>query len=158
MAGTNRTTVNIAEGPVIILVEAQLPENIGMVARAMANFGLKELRLVSPREAFPHEKTIATASKANHILENALVFENLCDALSDLNFIYATTARARDSFKPARDPVYAMEVLRQKENNQHKTGIIFGRERAGLTNEEISYADEIISFPVNYSTKITILP
>ncbi len=136
-------------GPVIVLVEPQLPENIGMVARAMANFGLSELRLVHPREEFPNDKAIATASKADHIINGARVYDTLREAISDINFVFATTARERDGFKPVRSAVEAAETLRIKESSGERTAILFGRERWGLNNEEISLSDEIVTFPVN---------
>lgn len=149
MAGTDRQRPSIAEGPAIILVEPQLPENIGMVARAMANFGLTELRLVNPREAFPSEKARSAASKADHIIDGAILFDDLQSALADLNFVYATTARERDSFKQVRGPVEAGHILRSRFRAGEKVGIMFGRERVGLKNEELSLADELVTFPVN---------
>ncbi|WLT09561.1 RNA methyltransferase [Bartonella apihabitans] len=149
MAGTDRKRENMTGGPVIVLVEPQLPENIGMVARAMANFGLSELRLVNPREEFPNEKAIATASKADHIINGAQVFDSLREAISDINFVFATTARERDGFKPVRSAVEAADAMRIREKSGQRTAILFGRERWGLNNEEISLADEIVTFPVN---------
>ncbi|WP_100693270.1 RNA methyltransferase [Bartonella sp. 1-1C] len=149
MAGTNRKGQNVMNGPIIVLVEPQLSENIGMVARAMANFGLSKLRLVKPREIFPNEKARATASKADHIINDTLIFDTLCDAIADLNYVYATTARERCGFKTVKSAVEAANILRCYENIGHKTGILFGRERWGLENNEISLADEIITFPVN---------
>ena len=149
MAGTNSDLELIAEGPAIILVEPQLGENIGMVARAMANFGLAELRLVNPRDGWPSEKARAAASKADHVIDATKVYETLEDAVRDLNFVYATTARERYGFKPVRAPVTATETLRAKFKTGERTGIMFGRERWGLTNEEVALADEIVTFPVN---------
>ena len=149
MSGTNSERELIAEGPAIILVEPQLGENIGMVARAMANLGLAELRLVSPRDGWPNEKARSAASKADHVIDGAVVFETLEDATRDLNFVYATTARERYGFKPVRSPVYAASTLREKFKAGEKTGILFGRERWGLSNEEVALADEIVTFPVN---------
>ncbi|MGH6760231.1 MAG: RNA methyltransferase [Phyllobacterium sp.] len=149
MAGTDRERKLIAEGPAIILVEPQLPENIGMVARAMANFGLAELRLVRPRETFPNDKARSAASKADHVIDNAQVFDDLPSAIKDLNFIYATTARERDGHKQVRGPVEAGRVLRHRFLAGEKTGILFGRERFGLSNEEVGLADELVTFPVN---------
>ncbi|MQB21046.1 TrmJ/YjtD family RNA methyltransferase [Agrobacterium tumefaciens] len=149
MAGTNSDLELIAEGPAIILVEPQLGENIGMVARAMANFGLAELRLVNPRDGWPSEKARAAASKADHVIDATKVYETLEDAVRDLNFVYATTARERYGFKPVRAPVTATETLRAKFKSGERTGIMFGRERWGLTNEEVALADEIVTFPVN---------
>jgi len=149
MAGTNSERPLLAEGPAIILVEPQMGENIGMVARAMANFGLVELRLVNPRDGWPNERAQATASKADHIIEATKVYETLEEAIADLNFVYATTARERDGYKPVRSPVVAAETLRTKFKAGEGTGILFGRERWGLTNEEVALADEIVTFPVN---------
>ncbi|TCA30433.1 RNA methyltransferase [Rhizobium leguminosarum bv. viciae] len=149
MAGTNSERQLLAEGPAIILVEPQMGENIGMVARAMANFGLAELRLVNPRDGWPNEKALATASKADHVIETTKVYDTLEQAVADLNFVYATTARERDGYKPVRSPVIAAETLRARFRAGEGTGILFGRERWGLTNEEVALADEIVTFPVN---------
>ncbi|WP_040677058.1 RNA methyltransferase [Nitratireductor pacificus] len=149
MAGTDKQQDMLAEGPAIILVEPQLGENIGMVARAMANFGLGELRLVSPRDGWPNEKARAAASRADHVIDAAVMFEDTASAIADLNFVYATTARPRDNFKPVRGPVEAAAELRSRFAAGQKTGILFGRERWGLTNEEVALADEIVTFPVN---------
>jgi tRNA/rRNA methyltransferase len=149
MSGTNSERELIAEGPAIILVEPQLGENIGMVARAMANFGLAELRLVNPRDGWPNEKARSAASKADHVIDGTKVFDTLEEAISDLNFVYATTARERYGFKPVRSPVFAAATLREKFKAGEKTGILFGRERWGLNNEEVALADEIVTFPVN---------
>ena len=149
MAGTNSERELLAEGPAIILVEPQLGENIGMVARAMANFGLAELRLVKPRDGWPNEKARSAASKADHVIDGTRVFDTLEEAVADLNFVYATTARERDGFKPVRSPVVAAQTLRGRFRVGEKTGILFGRERWGLSNEEVALADEIVTFPVN---------
>lgn len=149
MAGTNSERELIAEGPAIILVHPQLGENIGMVARAMANFGLAELRLVNPRDGWPSEKAVSAASKADHVIEAARVFSSLEEAVADLNFVYATTARDRYGYKEVRSPVFAAQTLRTRFRAGEATGILFGRERTGLTNEEIALADELVTFPVN---------
>lgn len=149
MAGTDKQRPILAEGPAIILVNPQLPENIGMVARAMANFGLAELRLVNPREEFPSDKARAAASKADHVIDNAIVYDDLPSAIADLNFVYATTARERDGFKQVRSAVEANTQLRSRFRAGEKTGILFGRERFGLSNEEVALADEMVTFPVN---------
>lgn len=137
-----------AGGPAIVLVEPQLGENIGMVARAMANFGLGELRLVNPRDGWPSEKARAAASKADHVIDAAKLFGTLEEAIADLSFVFATTARERDGFKPVRGPVEAARTLRDRCAAGQRTGILFGRERFGLSNEEVGRADEIVTFPV----------
>lgn len=149
MAGTNSEKPLLAEGPAIILVHPQLGENIGMVARAMANFGLAELRLVSPRDGWPSEKARAAASRADHVIDGVKVFETTREAVADLEFVYATTARDRDGFKEVRAPGVAAETLRARFRAGQPVGILFGRERTGLTNDEIALADEIVTFPVN---------
>ncbi|MCO5062813.1 MAG: RNA methyltransferase [Rhizobiaceae bacterium] len=149
MAGTDSDRTLMTGGPAIILVEPQLGENIGMVARAMANFGLSELRLVKPRDGWPNERARAAASKADHVIDNVAVFETLADAVSDLQFVFATTARERDGFKQVRGPVEAARELRSRSNDGQKLGILFGREKFGLFNEEVGLADEIVTFPVN---------
>jgi len=150
MAGTDSSAISLnAHAPVIILVEPQLPENIGMAARAMANFGLAELRLVRPREIFPCEKAYASSAKAHHILDKAHLYEDLATAVADMHYVCATTARVRYSFKPVIEPAEAADKLRLCQASQQRGAILFGRERFGLSNEEISLADVIVSFPVN---------
>src|SRR4028119_360269 len=90
--------------PIIILVEPQLAENIGMVARAMANFSLSELRLVSPRNGWPKKGAHSAASGATHILEAAKLYDTAREAIADLNYVFATTARARGQRKRGGGP------------------------------------------------------
>lgn len=149
MADTNKLNKNIQNGPSIILVAPQLPENIGMTARAMANFGLIDLRIVNPKEIFPCSKSISAAAKATSIIEQAKIYNSIEDALQDLTFVYATTARARYSHKTIVAPHIAMQQTNNFIVNNKKVGIMFGRERVGLFNTELSLADELITFPVN---------
>lgn len=149
MAGTDRHQDRIAEGPAVILVEPQLGENIGMVARAMANFGLIDLRLVNPREGWSEDKARATASGAGYVLDGARLYDDLPSALADLTYAVATTARKRDGFKRVLGPGEASASMRARIAADQPCGIIFGRERFGLYNEEISLADDIVTFPVN---------
>lgn len=149
MSGTNHKNKLIADGPVVILVNPQLGENIGASARAMANFGLSELRLVDPRDGWPNPVAKANAAKADHIIEGVTVFETLEEALADLNFVYATTARQREMLKPVRGPTEAAQNLRVRHTDGQKVGILFGRERWGLESVEVALADEIVTFPVN---------
>ena len=149
MSGTNHKANLISEGPVVVLVNPQLGENIGAAARAMANFGLAELRLVDPRDGWPSESARASAAKADHIIDRVKCYDNLQEAVGDLGFVYATTARNREMLKPVRSPTEAVTNLRQRFERGEKTGILFGRERWGLSSEEVALADEIITFPVN---------
>jgi len=149
MAGTHHERTLLTGGPAVILVEPQLGENIGMVARAMANFGLSELRLVNPRDGWPNEKARAAASRADHVIDGAKVFDTATAAVADLRYVLATTARERDNFKPVLGPVEGAAALRANEQAAMKTGVLFGRERFGLFNEEVALADAIVTFPVN---------
>jgi tRNA/rRNA methyltransferase len=135
--------------PAIILVEPQLGENIGTAARAMANFGLADLRLVAPRDGWPSDKARAAASRADHVIDAARLFPRLEDAVADLSFVYATTARTRGLPKQVFGPRDAVAELRARGGRGERTGVLFGRERWGLTNEEIALADAIVTFPVN---------
>jgi tRNA/rRNA methyltransferase len=134
--------------PAIVLVEPQLGENIGAAARAMANFGLVDLRLVNPRDGWPSERARANASSADHVIDAARVFADVGTAIADLSFVYATTARIRDLPKAVVGPRVAAAELRSRSGEGQAVGILFGRERWGLTNEEIALADAIITFPV----------
>ncbi len=136
-------------GPAIVLVEPQLGENIGMVARAMANFGLSELRLVNPRDGWPNEAARATASRADHVIDGARLFTTTAEAIADLQLVFATTARQRDNFKPVKGPVEAGRDLRVAARDGRRAGILFGRERFGLYNDEVALADAIVTFPVD---------
>lgn len=149
MAGTDHRQKLIMDGPVVVLVNPQLGENIGAAARAMANFGLSELRLVDPRDGWPNPVARANAAKADHIIDGVQVFSKLEDALADLNFVFATTARQREMLKPVRGPREAAKTLRQRHQRGEKVGLLFGRERWGLESVEVALADEIVTFPVN---------
>ena len=149
MAGTNRKKPLLTDGPTVILAHPQLGENIGAAARAMANFGLSELRLVNPRDGWPSDSARAAAAKADHVIDGAKVFDSLPEALADLHFVYATTARGREMFKPVRSPEYAAKILRERRQKGERVGLLFGREKWGLESAEIALADEIITFPVN---------
>ena len=149
MSGTNKNRKLLTGGPVIILVEPQLGENIGMVARAMANFGMDRLRLVNPRDGWPNEKAVAAASRADHVIEKASVFPDLQAAIADLNRVMATTARQRDMVKPVLNASDGVALAHERMAGGQNVGILFGRERWGLENNEIALADEIVTFPVN---------
>ncbi|HVU19297.1 MAG TPA: RNA methyltransferase [Rhizomicrobium sp.] len=135
--------------PAIILSYPQLAENIGATARAMKNFGLSDLRLVSPRVAFPNPKADAMAVGAADVLASAQVFPDPKTALGDLHRVYATTARDRGTTKEVLTPAEASRRLRHAASRGEQTGILFGNERAGLDNEEISLADAVITIPTS---------
>ncbi len=138
-----------AATPAIILVEPQLADNIGMVGRAMANFGLSELRLVKPRDGWPNEKARIAASGATFIIDDAQWYPDFASALADCNYVVATTARQRDLAKPVLTPEQAVTELRRRIAAGEQCGIIFGRERNGLETSEVAIADAIVMAPVD---------
>ena len=149
-AGTDKTKRWIADlGPVVILVEPQLGDNIGATARAMANFGLSRLRLVKPRDGWPNPRAYVAASGADRILDEAVLYETLEAAIADLTYVLATTARAHDQAKPVIGPEEAARVMAPRIAAGEAVGVIFGRERYGLENTEVALTDAIVTFPVN---------
>lgn len=143
-----------ASRPVIILVRPQLAENIGMCARAMANFGLSEMRLVAPRDGWPQKTrmkkgAISAAAGATSILEQARLFDDLPSAIADLHHVYATTARFRGQAKPVHAPAAAMSEAQGRITQGQSIGVMFGAERTGLDNDEVGLASALITFPVN---------
>lgn len=152
MAASAADAADIADppaAPVVVLVEPQLGENIGMVARAMLNCGLSELRLVSPREAWPNAKAQAAASGADRVLAAARVFASTREAIADLVGVYATTARPRDMVKRTLSPRLAAAELRSHAAAGHRIGILFGKEAKGLNNDDVALAETIITVPLN---------
>ena len=153
-AGTDHTKPKLEGGPAIILVRPQLAVNIGMCARAMANFGLSDLRLVAPREGWPRtgayrKGAYAAAAGAVHLLESARVFPDVASAIVDLSFVHAATARGRGQMKPVHIPAQAMPIAAQAIAAGERRGVMFGPERTGLDNDDVALADAILTFPVN---------
>lgn len=131
--------------PVVILVKPQLAENIGMAARAMKNCALEELRLVAPLQSPTSEIALRASSNSEEILQNAQIYPDTKSALADLEVVYAATARPRHQIKDVETAEYAATHL----SKNLKTGFMFGCERTGLENEDISLADKIIEVPLN---------
>lgn len=149
-AGTDKTKRWVEQpGPVVILVEPQLGENIGSAARAMANFGLSRLRLVKPREAWPNPQARKMASGADRVLDQAELFDSVEAAIADCTLVFATTARAHDQAKPVVDAAEAARDMAAPVAAGETVAILFGRERIGLENDEVALADKIITLPVN---------
>ncbi len=135
--------------PVVILVRPQLGENIGAVARAMMNTGLKELRLVAPRDGWPNPAAWPVASGAEALLEDAKLFDALDAAVGDLTGLYATTARDRDLVKWIATPRQAATKIRQATAEGERIGLLFGPERTGLTSDELALSDVLVTVPLN---------
>jgi tRNA/rRNA methyltransferase len=136
-------------GPAIILVGAQLGENVGTAARAMLNFGLTDLRLVRPRCGWPNAKALNAASGATEVLNGLQLFDQVAEAAADLHRLYATTARRRDLAKPVVTASQAAREAHAAEALGQRVGILFGPERTGLANDELVYADALLRVPVN---------
>ena len=135
--------------PAVILDRSQLADNIGAVARVMANFGLSELRLVSPRDGWPQERAWATASGADWVLEGVRVFDSVAEAIADLNTVFSTTARPRETRLPVRTPRETARILWDDTASGLKTGLLFGGERAGLETTDIALTAGITTIPID---------
>ncbi|MGE5146517.1 MAG: RNA methyltransferase [Candidatus Eiseniibacteriota bacterium] len=153
MAGTDRTKKSEMTlpqgGPAIVLVTSQLGENIGASARAMLNCGLADLRLVRPRDGWPNDYAIKAASGADAVLQGAEVFAATKAAIADLQRVYATTARPRDLVKRVIGPREAAAEMRAAVAAGERVGVLFGPERMGLHNDDVTLADTIIEVPLN---------
>ena len=149
-AGTDKTKDwRAPPGPVVILVEPQLGENIGAAARAMANFGLSRLRLVKPRQGWPNDKARMMATGGGRILDAAELYQTLEAAIADCSFVLAATARAHDQAKPVAGPAEAAALVAPRVAAGETVAILFGRERNGLESDEVALADCIVTLPVN---------
>lgn len=130
--------------PTIILVAPQMGENIGFVMRTMANFGCADLRLVSPRDPWPNPKAITVASGSAPLVR-ITTHATLTDATQDLTTLFAVTARARDIKK-------TWVTLGKEDLGPHWTGrvgLVFGPEKTGLSNEDVSLCHRALTIPTN---------
>jgi len=134
-----------SQAPAVILVQPQLAENIGAVARVMGNFGLTDLRLVAPRDGWPQDRAWASASGADWPLDAARVFERVEDAVADLRLTLATTARPRELTLPVFTPREAAAQLREEAGQGRPVGLLFGGERAGLETADIALCQGIVT-------------
>jgi tRNA/rRNA methyltransferase len=133
--------------PAIILSHTQMGENIGAAARAMKNFGLSELRLIAPKCEWPNDRAQMLASGASDIIAATTLYPDARAALGDCGLILATTARGRDVSREILTPEAAARRLREAAAQGVKTALLFGGERAGLDNDEISLCDALITIP-----------
>jgi len=139
----------MTQKPAIILVNPQLGENIGMVARAMLNCGLTDLRIVNPRDGWPSDRANAASSGAFEWGVVPTIYTSTVDAVSDLHFTLATTARPRGMIKDVYTAHSAMAAAHEKITKGQNVGILFGAERTGLENEDVALANAIITVPLN---------
>ncbi|MDF1750244.1 MAG: RNA methyltransferase [Alphaproteobacteria bacterium] len=136
--------------PAVILIDPQLGENIGMCARAMLNCGLTGLRLVRPRDGWPSQKAIDSSAGAQEVVDHAQVFDTVEEAVADLTRLYATTGRSRELLEYIMTPRAAADDMRKSTaTDGHRTGVLFGGERSGLSNDDVAKADVIIQVPLN---------
>ena len=139
----------IPGSPVVILVRPQLADNIGSVARCMANGGLFHLRLVAPRDGWPQERAWRTASGADRILDELTLHPTVADAVADLHRVFATCPRDRHIIKPVLTARAAATEVHEAAGRGLRCGILFGPERAGLDNDDMAEADTLVRYPLN---------
>lgn len=144
-----KSAATAALSPAIILVRPQLGMNIGMVARAMGNFALDDLRLVQPRDGWPNPEAGPPAAGADHVLHAASVTDSVDEALRDCQLTFATTLRPRDSQKPVVTPRQAAAMIRNAASDGLRSGILFGPERSGLTSDDLAPIATIVTCPAN---------
>ena len=132
--------------PAIVLVRPQLGENIGKAARAMLNFGLTDLRLVTPRDGWPNPAAGPAASGADIVLQQARVFDSVAEAVADCAHVYATTVRKRGLTVPVVTPEEAAREIRAL---KEPCAVLFGAERSGLETDEVAIAQKILTVPIN---------
>ena len=134
-------------GPAIILIDPQLGENIGMVARAMLNCGLTDLRLVRPRDGWPSKKAAKASSGADLVIEKARLFNNTSEAIGNLSLVFAATKRERDMTKNAVTLEKAAKEI--TDVGEIGCGVLFGGEANGLTNDDVSLANSVLTISLN---------
>jgi tRNA/rRNA methyltransferase len=142
--------------PVVILAEPQMGENIGAAARAMANFGLSDMRLVRPRDTWPNKKAYPMAAGADTILDNARVFDSVGEAVAGLTCVFATTARTRTMVKPIVSPEEAGRRCATEIDSGRNCGYLFGGEKSGLDNEDVTLCDAIITIPTSVFSSLNL--
>lgn len=135
--------------PIIILIEPQMGENIGAAARAMANCGLSDMRIVNPRDGWPNERADAMSSGAFAKMNPVTIYQTTAQAIADCHYVYATTARPRDMVKPVLDAKEAAHDVIRRINDGQRCAFLFGPERTGLTNEDIALSHAILTIPTN---------
>jgi tRNA/rRNA methyltransferase len=149
MAGTDHRRLQPNGGPAVILVEPQLGENIGTAARAMMNCALDDLRLVRPRDGWPSERAVAAASGADAVLDKARLYPSIAAATADLVHVYASTARDRGMVRREVTPRQAAAEMRVNIVAGEPCGVLFGPERTGLLNDDLTLADTVLTVPLN---------
>lgn len=136
-----------------ILVRPQLGENIGAAARSLKNFNFENLRLISPRDSWPNKSATYTAVEAKDIIHKAKVFLNTDQAVADLDCVFATTSRSRSVNKKTIDLSKAVKIIKKLSISNKKTGIFFGPEASGLSNDDLINANYLVNIPTSNKFK-----
>ena len=136
-----------------ILVRPQLGENIGAAARSLKNFNFENLRLVSPRDSWPNKSATYTAVEAKDVIHKAKVFQNIDQAVADLDYVFATTSRSRSVNKKIIDLSKAIKIIKKQSIHNKKTGIFFGPEASGLSNDDLINANYLVNIPTSNKFK-----
>ena len=136
-----------------ILVRPQLGENIGAAARSLKNFNFENLRLVSPRDSWPNKSATYTAVEAKDVVHKAKVFQNIDQAVADLDYVFATTSRSRSVNKKIIDLSRAIKIIKKQSIYNKKTGIFFGPEASGLSNDDLINANYLVNIPTSNKFK-----
>ncbi|MGD0909988.1 MAG: RNA methyltransferase [Candidatus Acidiferrales bacterium] len=130
----------------VVLVAPRNPLNIGAAARAMSNFGFRSLRVVNPFE--PSFREARSAVGASEILENAQLFNTVAEAVADCALVVGTTAvRNRELQHPVRRPEYGARLIRKRLRSGGGVALIFGSEKFGLSNDDLSHCHWLIRIP-----------
>ena len=146
MPASNSVSKNVLDSIRIVLVQTYHPGNIGAIARAMKTMGLKELVLVDPTD-YPADEASSRAAGALDVLDNATVVASLQEAISDCTQVFATSARKRNYTRPQVTAEEAAGWI--KANPNEKIAIVFGRERMGLSNEQLGMCQQLLYIPGN---------
>lgn len=131
----------------VVLVSPARPENVGAAARAMKTMGFSDLRIVDS-DAHLQDGARRVAHGSGDILDNVKTYSTLADALADIPFTIATTARSRAKFHYYATPAELVPLLQEKSRWLGSAALVFGREDSGLTNEELALADILTGVPM----------
>ena len=131
--------------PEIVLVNTQLPENLGATARSMLNFQFERLRLINPKFSLDNEKIIPVCAGADKVIKKIKVFEKFSDSIKDFNYVIATSNRVRSQKKNE----ISFRKLKEIISKNFKVAIVFGPEKSGLDNEDLSLCDYTIKINSN---------
>ena len=131
--------------PEIVLVNTQLPENIGATARSMLNFQFEKLRVINPKFSLDHEKILPICAGADKVIKKVKIFEKFSDSIKDFNYVIATSNRIRSQKKKE----ISFKKLKEIILNNYKVAIVFGPEKSGLDNEDLSFCDYSIRINSN---------